>query len=432
MGRRPLQAALPILLLAGAGFLGARLLRAASGHGSEAAVHEAAEARGRARSASREVAAPGAPAGPALLPGRPASRPAAAADDPRRPAAAVPGGGPGPVATPAPGLEPAPPPRVLGALVAHAEALLRSRAQARLHGAASTARRQFEEEVAAEHDEREDAARGGWFALLREVGAGRGSLVERASEAERFARAFPSRPAGALVDPQRLDRTSQASDGDRLLLPAGRVVLTLNGWLSRQPAARDLVIEGAGRDETLCVLEAPLWAARDVFHLTFRDLTVWSQEVPLVHSRSGGVSVHLERCRVLGLGRAPVVQAGQVLLWAEDSEVDETYAADGGRQGQGWLTTGGSLVARLAGCAFRGRGPPLEGASPARHVVFERCVFRGLEPRWGPVLEGGAPGILLRGCTFELAGPEGDAPGAASAAPRPLREINPRWGEAPR
>jgi hypothetical protein len=261
-----------------------------------------------------------------------------------------------------------------------------------------------------------------------------------------FARVFDRRTDGPVVDATE-DPPEQWSDGSRLVFPAGVHTWHTRRCFDGRRFPNDLLVEGAGMDETLIVLSAPISATGRFRGLTFRDATLFCE--PAVARLSGAGLVRLERVRVIGLdgaGRQGCLVLGNgVGLHAVESRFEagfgslpgalwflySNYAGGGGPGKGGW-----PLLARFDRCLFRGPfekpdGKPVSpylGAAPSAGLFVEcrfegataadRMAFEGRHERpasWRPAAE------RFVDCSIVDAG---DAP---ERRRRDVSELNPAW-----
>jgi RNA polymerase sigma-70 factor (ECF subfamily) len=290
-------------------------------------------------------------------------------------------------------------------------------------------------------------------------------LSELADDAAAFARCFVSKSVGATVDPLTADPATPLEDGTRLLFPPGCHrwdAAGLAGEAGRR-FPQDLVIEGAGMDETLVVLDRPLVAEGKVGVITFRDLTVHSNDSCVLYS---GVNVvRLDRVRVIGFdggvldatirgrGAGQVINGRAAAVLAQDCRFESGF---GNKPGEMWWFLGTSpgtsaqsgwlTIARFERCRFAGplAKPPTSGwklsiylPGPPAAVVYSHCDLvdatpvdrefiehaETTPPAWSPLY------VRFEDCRVTNA-PDSSWVPAADAPPRKRRdvsELNPAW-----
>lgn len=271
---------------------------------------------------------------------------------------------------------------------------------------------------------------------------------ELADDAVAFRRGFVPRKSGAIVDPLRADPAAPLADGAHIVFPAGchRWDTTALSQGARFP--QDLVVEGAGMDETLVVPTAALLARGKVGGITFRNVTIHCNDHLLL---GVGVNiVHLDHVRIVGFdgdigqGSAEVFRGQALALLAEDCRFESGYGSTPGRVNwflgtspagsakSGWLT-----IARFERCKFLGPfEKPTIGfsvflTSPPGATVYSQCDLVDcaeadratiehpdrLPPAWPPTY------LRFEDCRASYAP-------ASDGAPRKRRdvsEINPAW-----
>jgi len=230
-------------------------------------------------------------------------------------------------------------------------------------------------------------------------------LNELADDAVAFARGFALRKTGPTVDPLTTDPAAQLEDGTRIVFPAGCHLWDTTALHdhSRARFPQDLVVEGAGMDQTLVVPTNHLVAPGKVGVITFKNLTIHCDDYCLL-----GVGlnvVNLDHVRIIGFDgdggrRGSPYGAGQIFsgqaiaLLARDSRFESGFGNTPGKMlwflgtspattpQSGWLT-----IARFERCRFAG---PFEKtqfkhfsvflSGPPAATVYSQCDLVDVTP----------------------------------------------------
>jgi RNA polymerase sigma-70 factor (ECF subfamily) len=229
-------------------------------------------------------------------------------------------------------------------------------------------------------------------------------VSELADDAAAFARGFLPRKAGETVDALRADPAATLADGTRLVFPAGCHTWDTSA-LCRNGAGfpQDLVVEGAGMDETLVVPTAHLTAFPKVGGITFRNLTIHCNDYCLIGV--GVCTVRFDHVRVIGFdcigpgggpaGTGEFITGQAIAFLAQDCRFESGFGSTPGKMNwflgtspcttpqSGWLT-----IARFERCRFVGPfAKPFKNveisvfhASPPGAAVYSRCDLMDVTP----------------------------------------------------
>ncbi len=306
---------------------------------------------------------------------------------------------------------------------------IRRRAETMIATAEGVAARQVVEQIEKERAAREDLARGGVMAFLREK-AGNDTHFELVSEGRAFGRLFERKASGARIEGATLSPESEIAAGDRIVYPPGQYTLDVRSW-QRRPLPADVVIEGHSMDQTLLRLSDALSTRGELHNLTFRDLTLHCSDNYLESIRPGPFTLTLERCRVIGFdmgaGGSCMLGGGCAAFRAVGCRIEAGF---GRAPGFGHLfDVRGGLLARLEDCEIVGPFRSVWYAWSGATHVFERCRFREMSPRLRPESEKPPSNVRLLDCTWTFR-----APGASEVEreQRSLAELNPAWATPPR
>ena len=224
------------------------------------------------------------------------------------------------------------------------------------------------------------------------------------------------------------EQPPKLQDGATLLFPAGVHDITRleHALRSTTPLPRDLVIAGAGIDQTMLHFDS-LHVRENVVNLTLRDFTYWNEK-PLFDLRGKTqATITLERVRLAGFdngaGGSNVLSLCETALRA----IDCVFAGGYGRHPyQGYLVDVrvDGLLARFDRCRFE-HITFWHTPKDAWRLVFANCAFDHVAHTWqnrGRL----PPGIEFVGTTplFADPVPSGDDPPA-----RDLDALFPGWRE---
>jgi hypothetical protein len=187
---------------------------------------------------------------------------------------------------------------------------------------------------------------------------------ELADDAAALAPSFRRRRDGPLIDPLGPRPKGRIEDGSTIRFPAGCHVWDTSPFAPGAAFPQDLVVEGAGMDETLIVPTQTLDVRGKVAGLTFRNLTFHCDDAAMLLVESA--IVRLDHVRVIGFdghGRTAgqVVSGQSVAFLAEDSRFEAGF---GGAPGVMWLLATSPVTTHQDGWLTIGR--------------FDRCTFVGL------------------------------------------------------
>jgi RNA polymerase sigma factor (sigma-70 family) len=280
-------------------------------------------------------------------------------------------------------------------------------------------------------------------------------VSELADDAAAFARGFVPRKVGETVDALRADPAATLADGTHLVFPAGCHTWDTSA-LSRNGVAfpQDLVVEGAGMDETLVVPTAHLTAVPKVGGITFRNLTVHCNDSCLIGV--GVCTVRFDHVRVIGFdsigpgggpaGTGDFITGQAIAFLAQDCRFESGFGSTPGKMNwflgtspcttpqSGWLT-----IARFERCRFVGPfAKPFENfkisvfhASPPGATVYSRCDLVDVTPLDRELIDHPertpagwtASYVRFEDCRVSYAPP----PDGTPRKRRDVSEINPAW-----
>ena len=277
-------------------------------------------------------------------------------------------------------------------------------------------------------------------------------LNELADDAAAFARGFALRTSGATLDPLGAAPTDPLADGTRLLFPSGCHRWDPSPYNVGMRLPKDLVIEGAGIDDTLVVMTTHLVGRDKVGVLTFRNLTIHCDDHELL---GVGINVvRLDHVRVIGFDSRTVNEPGYLFrgqalaLLAQDSVIESGFGSTPGQiqwflgtspfttAQAGWLT-----IARFERCRFVG---PFEKprfsvflTSPPAATVYSQCDLIDVTPLDRALIEhpekmpeGWSPTyVRFEDCrvTYAPDRPWVSPADGAGRKRRDVSEINPAW-----
>jgi RNA polymerase sigma-70 factor (ECF subfamily) len=278
-------------------------------------------------------------------------------------------------------------------------------------------------------------------------------LNELADDGPAFARGFALRKSGELVDPLRADPKAALADGSRIVFPAGCHRWDTTALSSNVSGGfpQDLVVEGAGMDETLVVPTKPLVAAGKVGVITLRNLTIHCNDDCLLSV--GADVVHLDHVRIIGFdsagsnagwGAGHIFRGQALALVAEDCRFQSGFGSAPGRiwwllgtSPAGSVRTGWLTIARFERCKFLGPfEKPSTGfsaflTSPPGATVYSQCDLIDCAEADRATIEhpdqppsAWAPTYLrFENCRVTYAPPSDGTPRKR----RDVSEINPAW-----
>jgi len=99
-------------------------------------------------------------------------------------------------------------------------------------------------------------------------------LWDLVDSGENMSRLFARVASGPVIDGQRTGLEVRPSDGATIRFPAGRHALDARTLSRFDPFPREIVIEGAGMDQTLLVMNDDIRPTGQVFHLRIKNATV--------------------------------------------------------------------------------------------------------------------------------------------------------------
>ncbi len=317
--------------------------------------------------------------------------------------------------------------------LARRTAAVRAQARDMEANAERIARAQMEKERQQREADRErertlmaDAARGGTMAMMRTLHDQWVPPWELLSSPERFGEHFARKSQGYVVDGPGFAATSALSDGDTIRYPPGMFEVSNTWFESRHPFPKDLLVDGAGMDETVLVLLSELRMRDEVQSLTFRNLTLDCNDNYLEAMRQGPYTLRLDRCRVIGFDMGAggsVMLSGSVgAFYATDCRFEACY---GKAPGFGNLfDVRGMLLARMERCVVVGPFRSVFGNDSRNAQIWVDCRFERMVPRLAPSFDVPPSGVRLVDCTESFLSGEEAAEGPAQ---RPLTDINATW-----
>lgn len=339
---------------------------------------------------------------------------------------------------PTPSAESPPPTASTQALIDARAESLRATAAERIRQAMQTeqnadsiARAQIELEMAAEAARLADLERGGLLELIHELDDEWIAPQTLLSSAERFGAFFERRTQGGALDVDRANASpDEIADGDTIRVPAGRWSLDtqkLHRAKRGKAFPQDLLIEGAGMDTSVLVLNDEFDISATIVNLTFRDLTVHCNNNYFTQFR-GEFTLRLERCRIVGFdmgaGGSTAFNGRDGALFATDCRIEAGFGRSPYR-GNLWRVRG-VFLARLENCTIVG---PIDDLGPRGRgglIVYDGCRFVDIEERERTRLEKHR-GVILMDCRFETKTPEDPERGRRTQ--RTIAELNPAWSD---
>jgi hypothetical protein len=225
----------------------------------------------------------------------------------------------------------------------------------------------------------EDARTGGAFALLASLRkGGAGPVVPIASERDRLRELLQRNSSESFVSGYghkgHVDKL--LADGVTLSFPAGVFRLD-NPFSSVSSPPRDVTIAGAGMDATLLVLNGDISARAELRRFALRDCTVHTNSHYLFDQRTGGVTVLMERVRVIGFdmgaGSSCVMSFNDgAVLQATDCRFEGGYGR-APRFGTLFDVRTDALVARFDRCTLSLASLMTPIIRPGATIVFSSC-----------------------------------------------------------
>jgi hypothetical protein len=294
--------------------------------------------------------------------------------------------------------------------------------------AESTAAYQMAEEIRKERAERADRMRGGTMAFLKGLERSWAPQVELVRSPERFGALFARQTDAGVVDGATLSYASRPPDGTTIRFAAGQFALDVRAMNSWRPFPKDLAVQGAGMDATLLVTNSDLDVRESVVSLTFRDLTIHTNDEYLDRLRNAPYTIRMDRCRVIGFdmgaGQSSMLGGSIGAFYARDCRFEAGF---GRSLGSGVLfDVRGALLARLENCDIVG---PLRSAFIPKGCatqVFTNCRFTNIGPRDAERVDGAAE---FTGCTFQVLTADNEK---AARTRRSVAEFNPAWKDPKR
>lgn len=331
---------------------------------------------------------------------------------------------------------------------------IRRRAQEMIERAESTALEAVVRELEEERAAREDLERGGVMKWLRTLKSDFTPPWEALSSSETFGKLFERQSPGPQLDGPNLDWRAHAAerrklrgrrlgegkdpasvkstiipDGSSILYPPGRFDVPLGRAFREGAFPKDLLIEGAGMNETVLVLSAELTARGAVHSLTFRDLTIHCNDDYLEALRREPYTLRLDRCRIIGFdmgaGSSCMFGGYAGAIYMVGCRIEAGY---GRSPGSGNLfDVRGALVVRLEDCDVVGPFRSVNYAWSGAAHLFENCRFTSMTKSCLATLRRSQVGVQLVDCTFDALTGEQEKE-LRRAKRRPLTEINAAWG----
>lgn len=234
---------------------------------------------------------------------------------------------------------------------------------------------------------------------------------------------------GPRIDGDVISPRGPLADGTEIRFAAGRHTLDVRLFANAIPPARDVLVRGAGEDDTVVALSDMIDARGEMRSLTFADLTLDTRaQGDLERLRREPYTLRLVRCRVLGFddgaGGSKMLGGSVGAFYAQDCEFVSGFgsAAGGGKL----FDVRGLLLARLERCTISGPIGAVTQSDTRTAVVFDRCVFQNIPARLNGAATSDSATTKFVGCTFNFA--PANAP-TRLPNPRRLSEISPDWGK---
>ncbi|MCC6464376.1 MAG: hypothetical protein IT463_03435, partial [Planctomycetes bacterium] len=241
---------------------------------------------------------------------------------------------------------------------------------------------------------------------------------------EVFSTWFERKTSGPAMDGSAISERNPSVDGATVRFGAGKHVWKVSG-LGRadKPFPADVLVVGAGRDETLLSLDE-IEATSDVRSLTFQDLTLDCANNYLSDMRSkNGSTIRFERCRIvrfdMGAGGSVMLSSrGGLAFYATDTLITCGY---GRSPGSGHLfRVQGVLMVRMERCTVEGPMYGLFSDHGQACYCFVDCSFNNVPKLFEEPAAPEELGAIFERCTFE-------GLGDAKARQLKLADINPAW-----
>ena len=305
---------------------------------------------------------------------------------------------------------------------------LRSQAEsASLHAAQRAA---HEAKVAVEKERRflEDKARGGTMQMLRALESAGTPVFDLVSSPEDFEKHFVRHVDGPSPNERTWEPDAPLENGTHVLLAPGTHRWDVAGYLHRNAFPSDVLIEGAGMDKTLLILNE-LESRQEIKSLTFKDLTIdCSNNYFTDLRRNEPVTISMENVRVVGFdmgaGGSVMLAARTAAFYAKGCRFEAGYARTDAGSGN-VFRVGSGLLARLENCAFIGPFRSVFDANRSATYVFSDCTFEEMLPRLAATFKAPPRGVRLENSTWNFQSP--DAIGRIRPVRRRLRDLNSNW-----
>lgn len=264
----------------------------------------------------------------------------------------------------------------------------------------ATARTKSEEAVV-------DSKSGGVLGLLEAMAKGGiAPPIDEVRDRERFDAFFPRQAVEAPLDgTAHKKHPGQAlEDGSTLNFPAG-VFLVEDLMRERDPFPKDVTLAGAGMDNTLLVLNGPLYTNAALVRFTVRDCTLFTDGHYLFDLRVKPASATLVRVRLIGFdsgtGSSCAISSNHgIALRAEDCRIEGGYG-NAPQHGLLFDVRSDGLLARFEHCRLSEVQMRMDLWRPGAAVVFLGCTLEDILDHDDLTSHGGThPGVLFDGCSL--------------------------------
>lgn len=329
-------------------------------------------------------------------------------------------------------LDAEPPPELVNDAVARATRI-RSDAQIRLYRAEQIAAREVADEIRKEGELLLDIRRGNTMAMLRRVSEAEAHPFELLTTLDGLAAIFGRHTHGPTVyGPDwdwQADEPEPVPDGATLTFPAGVHACDMTEFGHGPPLPKDVVLQGAGMDQTLLRLRHDILAWDGIYNLTFRDMTIDCGSRPFARAVGDAPGVvRLERCRVVGFdsgaGGSNMLGGGTMAFWAEGCVFEIGY---GRSPSHGVLfDVRGCLLARLDGCTLRGPFTEIYRAGPHATCFFSDCKFEDMSEQARDWIETPEEGVRFERCMASYLSQDQQREMYRRDS-RPLTDLNAEW-----
>lgn len=241
---------------------------------------------------------------------------------------------------------------------------------------------------------------------------------------EVFGKWFERRINGPAMDGASISKENPVVDGATLRFGAGKQVWKVsNMGRGREAFPKDLLIIGAGRDQTLLSIDE-FNADTDIRTLTFQDLTLDCANNYMTDLRAqSGSTLRFERCRIvrfdMGAGGSVMLSARSgVAFYATDTLISCGYGRSPGSGNV--FRVDGLLLARMERCTIEGPMSGLFSSHGAAAYCFVDCAFSNVPELYSQPAKPEEHGATFENCTFS-------GSREAKRLQLKLTDINPDW-----